>query len=479
MLDAMQHSIRDAALTGPASAVAFHPLDVVQFLDPYLFKRGVIASGALGAMTFRGDLRLYSGALAPVLLIWLWIQPRPSRTTRPLLIGTAIVALFMFILSTGRAGGLYSLQQALPLVGNLRTPARYGLVVDIAMAIMMAIGFESVLRTQRRHAAGPPPRTWPLLIAPAASAAIALSALVAVRFWRVPPLSSPAWLAAGPLLALIAAALVMAAVRRSRLALLAIVVFTAADLAFFSAGYLRDQPSSTIDTLLDPTERPSDYTFEHRILRGHASLIMKDVRISTGLVAMIPKQFRILANRQGLKDPNYRDFLRISSVGWMSPKATKMTLDPLPRARLVGRVTASSDPLAELKTVDVEAVALVERPVDLEDGPIGKASILSDRPGEIGLQTEASTRQLLIVSESHHAGWKATVDGEPTEVVPVYGHFIGVVVDAGHHTVELRFEPDSLRIGRRICGVSLALLTLFGLLDLRASVAAGSTRSSR
>jgi hypothetical protein len=73
------------------------------------------------------------------------------------------------------------------------------------------------------------------------------------------------------------------------------------------------------------------------------------------------------------------------------------------------------------------------------------------------LRTAPDRPALVVVSESFHPGWSATVNGAAVGVLPVNNLFLGVEVPAGESTVELRFRPPGLVPG---AGVSLAGLLL-------------------
>jgi uncharacterized membrane protein YfhO len=66
-----------------------------------------------------------------------------------------------------------------------------------------------------------------------------------------------------------------------------------------------------------------------------------------------------------------------------------------------------------------------------------------------------------FISEAYYPAWRAYIDGRP---VPLYvaDHVLRAVpVPAGEHTVELRYESSSLRIGLAISVISyLALIAL-------------------
>ena len=132
--------------------------------------------------------------------------------------------------------------------------------------------------------------------------------------------------------------------------------------------------------------------------------------------------------------------------------------EPRPRAWLVARAERSNDPQSDIGQIDLETAALVERPVELWNGPRGEARIVSDRPGNVQLVTAAETRQLLVLAERHHHGWQATLDDAPWPVERVNGDFLGCVVPPGEHRVAFAFRPASLRWGKALSCIGLLVL---------------------
>ncbi len=61
---------------------------------------------------------------------------------------------------------------------------------------------------------------------------------------------------------------------------------------------------------------------------------------------------------------------------------------------------------------------------------------------------------LLAFSEHNYPGWKAKIDGQPTKIVDVNGVFMGIVVPAGEHEIEIYFAPKSVYFGMAISGVT-------------------------
>ena len=89
----------------------------------------------------------------------------------------------------------------------------------------------------------------------------------------------------------------------------------------------------------------------------------------------------------------------------------------------------------------------------------GTARLVTDNPGDIAVEVNAPSGQLLVVSESFHDGWRATLDDAPVEVERVNGDFMGAVVPPGPHAVRLQFRPVHLVVGRYVSVFGL----VFGL----------------
>jgi hypothetical protein len=138
---------------------------------------------------------------------------------------------------------------------------------------------------------------------------------------------------------------------------------------------------------------------------------------------------------------------------------------PMPRLRLVTQSRVSQDMRKDILDIDVATTALTDTPIELERGSPGTATLIEDKPGRVTLQTQANTRQLLVFSESYHAGWKANIDqSTETEIILVYGDIMGCIIESGDHTVTLYFDPQSLATGKKLGLVGLLLLTLYSII---------------
>jgi hypothetical protein len=151
----------------------------------------------------------------------------------------------------------------------------------------------------------------------------------------------------------------------------------------------------------------------------------------------------------------------------------------LPRAFLVGRQRVAPSAEAALAATtapsfDARAEAITEArmpglPVGSGGGGgrSGTARLTSYDNERVVAATRAGRRSLFVLTDVDYPGWKATVDGRPTAIERVNYLMRGVVVPAGPHRVELRYEPLSWRIGWIISLIALLCVAAAALVGLR------------
>jgi hypothetical protein len=147
-------------------------------------------------------------------------------------------------------------------------------------------------------------------------------------------------------------------------------------------------------------------------------------------------------------------------------------VNPSASVRLVTNTIVSNDPAIDIANVGDNA-ALVDEPLNLPSGPTGVATIITDRPGNLVVQSRCSAAQLLVTNESFYPGWMALLDGDETKLIRANGDFMGVLAPAGRHEIRLEFRPESLRIGRLLSCFGLGLLVvtfLLGCVVIRPSI---------
>jgi hypothetical protein len=86
---------------------------------------------------------------------------------------------------------------------------------------------------------------------------------------------------------------------------------------------------------------------------------------------------------------------------------------------------------------------------------VGTVQTLTDNDREIVVRANPLRPAIFVVADSWNAGWQAKVDGNPQEILRVWGVVRGILLQPGSHLVELRYEPSAFRIG--------ALLSIAGL----------------
>jgi hypothetical protein len=442
---------------------AFIPRNFIQVLVPALMARLVPAWW---------DEPFYFGAVAVILLAW-WLSARRAVGADD---GVRRVTWFAIVLgalaawlATGSYGKLYLIQTRLPLVGQFRAPSRYVNLTAFAGCVLAGVAFGRLAARVRARR----PLPWRHLILPWATAAAAVAAAVAFQV-AFPPAEPRGWdrrFASGALVMIAAAVALTLAARGRTLGLYGLVLLVAVDLRQHTLNnnmwgvYLwSDTPTlSEFKAATDPPPMPRPgriWSF-------------------TGCTALLHGERMVNGYRGGIEPRKQLDYqtlnaLRAAGTAWWQGGPAGETTpvaglesfgnrwyhipDPLPRVRLVSRAVPSDDPARDLAGIDIQNAALSTRPLDLDGGPAGSATLTEERPGRLCIQTNAPGSQLLVVSESHAPGWQVRIDGRPGTIERVNGDFLGCVVGAGSHTIEFTFAPAALRWGR--------LLSLAGLLGV-------------
>ena len=140
--------------------------------------------------------------------------------------------------------------------------------------------------------------------------------------------------------------------------------------------------------------------------------------------------------------------------------------DALPRTWIVhsARQTKQDKALQLLGSGDVnprETALLESKPPSLvrpNNASADKSSVTDYGANDIKVRTNTGGKGLLVLSEVYYPAWKAYVDGKPVPLYRADQLLRAVPVPSGKHTVELRYESQSLRIG-----LAISLLTSLAL----------------
>jgi hypothetical protein len=470
-LDFARESTRMTWSEAEALSFSLSPLNLVQLWSPFAFRFRIHAPEAEAQIVH--EFIVYNGAFCTMALAWLAMRWR-QQTRRGLLTALVGLAAISFVLATGRHGGVYTWLAHLPGLRSFRAPARHIVLFHLAMSGIAAVAFEDLAGVIRRGERTEMRRLWPLAVPVVMSLSTTVFAsLLAQSSWALAHgLSFSGFMRAAPWSALMAlmAWLIVKAARGARWALPALIVLGAVDQGFWGYSYAyRWGPVERIDELTAHADVPADAhsgdLIAPAIVGGLNNVaVLRELRLTPGYSGLVASSFL---------DPADPVAQRIAGVAWRAGGATwERVADTMPRARLVSTVQSSTDARADVRALDISRVALVDRSIAGVSGPAGSVRVLNDRPGFMVLETSASSRQLLVLTERFHSGWRAKEDDASRDAVRVYGDFLGCVVEAGTHRVTFAFAPDSARQGLQLSLAGLSLTVVLTALM-------GFERSSR
>lgn len=413
------------------------------------------------------------------------MQWRHLGGLKSLALFAGLFAAMALIFAFGQYGRLYHWLTYLPVVAVFRFPARYIVLFQLAAAILSVLGFVLLMRISRQErrrklaarAFGPADQYRPLLWRqltplwlPAVISAVAAAASIANP---QPYVASLPLVLFGPILFFIAAFLVSSAVRGSYAALAALIMFSAFDLGAYGLSYSVYPACPRWDDFIAKIETPPEhidgrvvaslYRYDQQGLRIGDQIILRGWSRADGYAGLEPKRSL---------DYHQIDALRVAGVRWVQRGPTTADIpgliprddnwseasNPLPRVRLVNQTVTSDQPAVDIAKINIDAEALTEVPLVFPVAKPGNAALIEDVPGRMVIQTTASAAELLVVAESYHPGWKATVDGNSLQTYRVNGDYLGCVVQAGTQVVTLRFQPASLHTGCLISSLGLGFL---------------------
>lgn len=502
--DALAGSQRETATAADRSIGSLHPINLLQGVAPYALAERVWTDDPLNAGTH--ELSCYAGALVPALCAWLLLCRGMTPARRHLIIAAAVLAGCGLLLALGKySGPVAAALSRVPIVGSFRVPARALMFVYLGGALASAVALAEL--TQR--AAAGTRVAWPRLAWLAAVPVASALALVALALIPPPQISashSSAWSApdaalslhsslwwtggaAGVVLSAAAVALVAAAARGFGWALLLVPVLAAIDLGIYGESYNSGvQPPLTLAEIAATSPAcPNDPLWRVVTSQPRSNLpALRGGRTAFGYAGLIPER-RLLDNPLLVSD--HADLVRRLVAGQWYLNGRQLIELPaaIPRVRLLSRWRVSSDRdrkaannlATDLIADDPALVVLLDAPPpgasdgggdgDGQQGRLaapgfaGRVAIVLDQPGNLVLEVNSSVPQLLVLSESWHAGWRAEIasldaggaaasqpsaaGSAPLSIARAYGDFMACEVPAGKHRVALRFAPDSLRRG--------------------------------
>jgi uncharacterized membrane protein YfhO len=95
------------------------------------------------------------------------------------------------------------------------------------------------------------------------------------------------------------------------------------------------------------------------------------------------------------------------------------------------------------------------------------------------IETQAEHASALVVSEINYPGWNATVDGVKAPIYQTDYLLRGVILPAGAHRVEMRYEPWTARLGAAVSLGSLGLILALAVYGRRTRHRKGKAETDR
>ncbi len=144
----------------------------------------------------------------------------------------------------------------------------------------------------------------------------------------------------------------------------------------------------------------------------------------------------------------------------------------LPRAFVIGQVTETSNSsqgtkLARLlEQINPRETLLLPQdilPRDSDRTPFAEASIESYSNNEVRVRASSSGHGYLVLTDLFHPGWSATVDGQPTTILPADIAFRAVPLAPGEHSIVFRFVVPGWKAGAIVSALSWLAVSLIAL----------------
>lgn len=112
-------------------------------------------------------------------------------------------------------------------------------------------------------------------------------------------------------------------------------------------------------------------------------------------------------------------------------------------------------------------VLLLGDPPPLENCSGDQIHLLRHDVQHATLDVEMNCRGMVVLADGYSRDWVATIDGKSAPLYAAYAIIRGVVVDRGHHQIDMRYRPKSVYVGGTLTGVSLLAAWLIWLLSAR------------
>jgi len=176
-----------------------------------------------------------------------------------------------------------------------------------------------------------------------------------------------------------------------------------------------------------------------------------------------------------LRLARYNQFLQLpNALEWLNVKYA-ITAEP---QKFAGAVMAREGALELMRLTSPHAYAWATQTIVLDQDdaraaaqlaaqtpsplPNSQVVVMARHPERIVLEATTPQDGYLLVSENFYPGWRATVNGQPTEILRANLTLRAIPIRAGQQRVEMWYDPLSFKLGAAIS--ALTLLACIGAL---------------
>lgn len=227
--------------------------------------------------------------------------------------------------------------------------------------------------------------------------------------------------------------------------------------------------------------------YHHKVIGGyHAAKLrryqdMIDIHLSSEMVALQQE----IIQHQGVMDSVRGDrfqVLNMLNAKWVVMPAQDGSGIPLENPYAMGNawfvdnlrfVENADEEIEALSALDLRREAVADKKfmsllADFNFSPVDSASTirLVDYDSDfLTYAVDAKKEELGIFSEIYYPkGWQITIDGQPAEMLRANYTLRALPIPAGQHTVEFRFDPQSIKVTDGIAYSALFLMLMTSIL---------------
>ena len=94
------------------------------------------------------------------------------------------------------------------------------------------------------------------------------------------------------------------------------------------------------------------------------------------------------------------------------------------------------------------------------------AHIVLDLPERVGVEVDAPSSGLLVLTDSDYPGWHVRIDGQEADILRAYSAPSAVEIPAGEHEIVFEYAPLTYRVGAILSLFSWGALIILGVVTV-------------